>query len=218
MKVSSICISALGIVMALAGSAGAAVYTVDSLVETGTLYEDAGNCDNRNSTVTVDYWVFHVAAAGIVTVDVLSNRVLDGDWGPQGLSNANTYLRLYDYDPTGDLGLLGAHRAVEDDDTTGAGRADGSISDADGFLRRQLQSGGYVLAVSEWWVSRPEARAGVNATHLVGSSWGDYQLTFSGITTEPYQVDEVGVVPLPAALTMLLAGLGGLTIAARRRR
>ena len=213
MKVTSFCMAAMAI--AFAGSASAAVYNVDSFIEHGTLYEDAGNTDDENSTVTIDYWVFKVATSGDVTIDVLSDRVLDGDWGDDGLSNLDTFLRLYCYDPEGDLGLLGAETAIADDDTEGKGLGDGSITSYDSFMETYLMPGTYVLAISEWLLSASEGRSGVNETYLFESSWGDYQLSFSGIDL-PDQ--ELPPVPLPAALPMLLAGLGGLAFAARRRR
>jgi PEP-CTERM motif len=161
-------------------------------VVNGTIFDDnAGN-------VTVDYWNFSVNTAGLVEIDALSNGVLEGDRWWDGKSGLDTYLRLYEFDANGSLGLLG-NLVAENDDASGF--VDGSVSGLDSFLSVNLDLGNYVLAISDFYFSDEEARRGVNNDYLeegFDGTFAKYQLTFKG------DVD-VESVPEPASVLGLLA-------------
>lgn len=207
--------TALAASLGFAGSAMAATLTVDSLVETGTIFETT---DNTTEFASIDYWQFEVAVAGVVSIDVLSRRELGGDGTetPTGTFTGGPYslldseLILFNFDAAGDLGMMGS-LIVENDDGNNDGFTDGSSSGLDSFLSEILVVGSYVVAISDFGFDEVEARAGLNDTPLQGT-FADYQLTFTGI-----DVDVPAAVPLPASLPMLLAGIGLLGFARRRR-
>ncbi|AXI45984.1 hypothetical protein C1J03_08095 [Sulfitobacter sp. SK012] len=193
-------------VLAMAAPAMAATQTVDALVETGTIY------DTGQGTVSVDYWQFDVSTAGTVSIDILSRNVLGGDGGAGGnTSGLDPQILLFGFDNTGDQGLLGSLIGGNDDSSgVGNGSDDGSTSSLDSFLSVALGVGTYVLSLSDWGFAESEARSGVNSTFFLGT-YGDYQVTFTGIDTAP------APVPLPAALPLLLGGMSVLGFVGRRR-
>ena len=186
-------------------AAAAATETVDSLIETGTIQNPGTNI------ISVDYWHFDVSMVGTVTIDVLSHGVLGGDGLDGGTtSGLDPYIWLFAFDAAGDQGMLGATQGLNDDTfLTSLGQADGSISGLDSYLSVDLGIGSYVLALSDWSFSQSEARSGINYDGGFAGSFGDYQITFTGIDVAP--------VPLPAALPLMLAGMGALGFVGRRR-
>lgn len=182
-----------------AGAAMAATNTVDDLVVTGTI---------TDNPASIDYWQFDVTTPGTVTIDVLSRNLLPGDGG-SGASRLDSQIYLFDYDNGGDLGMLGTLVGANDDGYE-AGYGDGSNHRYDSFLSLSLGAGSYVLSISDFLFTEAEARLGMDTTGSnFPGTFADYQITFTGIDVAP--------VPLPAALPLMLAGMGALGFVGRRR-
>lgn len=162
--------------------------------------------EHPQRSTSVNYWRFNVSSPNTVTIDVASFGVRLGN-GYGGVSRLDSHMRLFDYDANGSQGFLGA-QVAENDDYFGVS-VDGSISTLDSFLSVSLERGSYILAISDWYLSEAEARSGVNRGSFSGT-YGNYELSFTGVDLAP--------VPLPAALPLLTVALGGLGVAARRRR
>ncbi|WP_199303375.1 DVUA0089 family protein [Oscillatoria sp. FACHB-1406] len=180
-------------------------------IANGTIFDDdAGN-------VTVDYWNLQVNTAGAIEIDALSFGVLKGDsLILTGKSSLDTYLRLYEFDAKGSLGLLG-NFVAENDDSNGV--ADGSIFGEDSFLSVNLGLGNYVLAISDFLFSDSEARRGVNNDwdwEAFDGTFGKYQLTFKGDVTVTRQTS----VPEPTSVVGLAAmgALGAGSILKRKKK
>ncbi len=115
---------------------------------------------------------FTVDTAGSVTIDVLSR---DADVDGDGVASLlDSYLRLFNADPSGDGGL-GTLVASNDDST---GSSDGSTSGLDSLLILDLPAGDYVLSIGNYFLSEQEARDQVNNEDFAGD--GAFQLTFTG--------------------------------------
>ena len=184
----------------MAAPVQAATDVVDGLVVSGTI---------TDSPASIDYWIFEVSMPGTVTIDVLSRNILGGDGSAEGTSRLDSQIYLFDFASGGDLGMLGA-LVGSNDDGHGAGFGDGSNHRYDSFLSLALGAGSYVLSISDHFFTADEARLGMDITGTgFPGTFADYQITFTGIDVSP--------VPLPAALPLLLGGLGVMGFVGRRR-
>ncbi|MEM1140977.1 MAG: DVUA0089 family protein [Pseudomonadota bacterium] len=180
-------------VLALIPQANAVVIEVTRPVVSGTI-------EPQGSGTTIDYLVFEVDTPGTVTIDILSQAVLAGD-GPGNLSALDTDISLFEFDSSGDLDLLG--NFIIDNDTANfptEGADDGSVEADDSFLSINLAAGTYVVVIADFGTSESNMRDGGPGSIINGGTFGDYQVTFTGI-----RLEEPIAVPLPASFTFLLA-------------
>ena len=162
-----------------------------------------GALNSSDGGSTVDYHVVDASIAGTYIFDVLSRDVLLGD-AANGLSDLDPYIYLFE----GSLGSLGALVGFNDDGGS-EGFGDGSISGLDSYLSLDLSVGSYVLAIGNWRFSESAARLGINDSMFFGL-FANYEIT---VTTP-----DTATVPLPASVPLLIAGLGILGFAGRRKR
>jgi hypothetical protein len=152
---------------------------------------------------TVGYHNVYIGSSGEYSFDVLSRGVLRGNGVQRNRSGLDSMLRIFTYNGHNRYNL-GHQVAVNDDDTTGEGRGDGSRSRLDSYLTAHLTRGWYVATVGDHFFSQHDARRGYNPGGMPGS-YGYYRLT-------------VSEVPLPASAAFLLAGLAGLGVMRHKRK
>ena len=187
------------------GAATVIATAVMALPTLAATYTINGALNSFDGGSTVDYHVVDASIAGTYIFDVLSRDVLLGD-AADGLSGLDPFIYLFE----GSLGSLGALVGFNDDGGS-EGFGDGSISGLDSYLSLDLSVGSYVLAIGNWSFSESQARSrsGTNASMFEGS-FANYRIT---VTTP-----DTATVPLPASVPLLMAGLGILGFAGRRKR
>jgi len=185
------------------GAATVIATAVMALPTLAATYTINGALNSFDGGSTVDYHVVDASIAGTYIFDVLSRDVLLGD-AADGLSGLDPFIYLFE----GSLGSLGALVGFNDDGGS-EGFGDGSISGLDSYLSLDLSVGSYVLAIGNWRFSESEARSGINDSMFFGS-FANYRIT---VTTP-----DTATVPLPASVPLLMAGLGILGFAGRRKR
>jgi len=92
-----------------------------------------------------------------------------------------------------------------------AGFADNAL------IRRVLDVGNYILAVSDFRLTESEARSGLNRNDLTGRV-GLFVSSAAHNNVGVAQLTDTSPVPLPAGFPLLMAGLAGLGFVARRKR
>ncbi len=107
---------------------------------------------------------------------------------------------LFNYDSgTNTIGSL-----IAQDDDSGSP----ALIWTNAFITTMLNTGQYVVAVSDYTFSEDEARSGLNQNDLFGS----YDLVVTG------NVSAVAAVPEPETYAMFLAGLGLLGFVSKRKQ
>lgn len=185
--------------------------------------QSLSDTDQNRIGSSVSYLWFNVNTAGTISFDLLSWEAddlgiitddgLDEPYDVNGngrISFFDTAIHLFMDDGAVDEA---DYLAGNDDDLTGAGVSDGSISDFDSYLSLYLDVGRYMLAISTSFFDLDEALAGFNNEtffpascdplstsycDLVDSDSGDFRLTVTGDVTQ---------VPEPYSAIILLSGL-----------
>ena len=155
--------------------------------------------DSANQTHSIDYHLFEVLTQEAITFDVLSTGVLGG-----GVNNArstfDSHLLLFELCANNCLGNLLIANSI------GPTGNDGSlISGFDSYFETELNTGFYILAVSQTEFTEEEARANNNKAATANPTQGDYIVTLAGgnVTLREgainFDCDSDYVVPEPTA-------------------
>jgi hypothetical protein len=160
---------------------------------------------------SVSYNSFAVTTAG--TFDLFTTSIT----GPAGTTPFDPVLYLFS-----GLGTGGTLLSVNDDGCNAFPAQCGPASSSYNSLLNDfaLGVGTYTVAVGAYSFSESEARSGINAD---ASGGGAYTLRvaslqeFGGGTGVAVDL-KTGVVPEPATVSLVAAGLAGLLVTARRRR
>ncbi|MEE8057470.1 MAG: DVUA0089 family protein [Pseudomonadales bacterium] len=164
--------------MVLAPLGHAAVFT-----DSGRINDIDGDGDTLVDDVKISHFIFNVATAGLVTIDV-------------DAEGFDSFIYLFDSN----------NNVLDENNDDNRDR----VWDTDSYIQTSLEVGDYTVTIGQYWYSIEDALQGYTQNwsfaHQADTGWGfdygNWDLTVN--TPAPSEV------PLPGALAMFLSALAGL--------